>query len=124
MKSDVPHTIDIAALGAKVSKILMYTAIVITALGMILYAFEAHETNFSVFTNEYRFQFQVWLAQLTALQGYAIMTLGVLLLMLIPVLRVFFFLLDFIFKKNVLYVIISSLIMLVILLSFWFGQSV
>jgi uncharacterized membrane protein len=51
-----------------------------------------------------------------------IIMLGVLFLIIIPIIRVVIFLLSFLFKKNYLYCIISSVVLIILLYSFFNGR--
>src|SRR5690606_10341048 len=93
MENNSPHS-KASVWNIQVSKALMYSAVVVTLTGMAVYAFESHHADYSVFTREYAFSFQHFIADLTQLKGYGIMSLGILLLVAIPFVKVLFFLIE------------------------------
>lgn len=98
-------------LGVRVSKWLKYCAILVTLAGMVRYTLEHHPSDYAVFSPVFAFRFTTFWADLQQLKGYGVMTLGMLLLISIPIVKVVFYLADFLVKKNTLYVVISCIIL-------------
>lgn len=100
-------------LGVMVSKWLKYCAIVVTLAGMVLFTLEHHQADYAVFSPVFAFRLPLFWADLMQLKGYGVMTLGILLLISIPIVKVIFYLADFLLRKNTLYVVISAIILCV-----------
>ncbi|OJU76386.1 MAG: hypothetical protein BGO09_15780 [Bacteroidetes bacterium 47-18] len=104
-------------LGVTVSRWLKYAAIIVTLAGMILYTTEQHPADYAAFSPAFAFSFPAFLDDLSHLRGYGVMTLGLLLLISIPIVKVIFYLADFLLKKNTLYIVICCIILGVFLTS-------
>jgi uncharacterized membrane protein len=65
---------------------------------------------------------QVW-AGLRAGHGQAVVIVGVLLLIATPVLRVAASIVGFIYQRDRTYVVITSVVLALLLLSFWLGRA-
>jgi uncharacterized membrane protein len=109
-------------LNAYFTKVLMYLSIFFSGIGLIKYSlFEKHNDDFIIFTSSYKFDTATFINQFMHYEGYAFMMAGVIILMMLPIIRVIFALLGFIYNKNVLYIVISVSIMLIIGISFYLG---
>ena len=63
------------------------------------------------------------LAGLRAERGQAVVVLGVLLLIATPVLRVAASIVGFIYQRDRIYMVITSVVLALLLLSFWLGHA-
>lgn len=109
--------------GAFFIKVFMYLSIFFSGGGLIKYTFfEKHYENFKIFTSANKFETSIFINQLLNFDGSALMMLGVLVLMMLPIIRIIFALLGFIADKNRLYIVICIIIMLIIGFSFYLGR--
>jgi uncharacterized membrane protein len=94
-------------------KVVLYSAVVLIGIGMVVYAFEQHQEDYSVFKPNYAFSLSSLWASLQQLEGYGIMSLGIVLLVMIPFVKILGILSLFIAQKNILYITISAIILAV-----------
>lgn len=95
----------------------------IVILGLILFFLQNQnfQTKFGEFQEEKLFNFQNWYQGLKTFESTSIIMLGVMCLVLTPVLRVVFAILGFALEKDHLYVLISSVVLLIIIASIFLG---
>lgn len=100
--------------------IVMRIGVCIAALVMIIgVVASVINPNAPYFENKITFY---WLfSELAQFNPFAIMSLGILLLILTPVLRVFASIVLFVYEKDKLYATITSIVLIVLLISFAVG---
>lgn len=104
------------------SKIFMYAAIIIVLFGMFLHVKQGVNVPLQEFTSQYAWHPKDFWQELTRGSSYAILMLGILILMVIPAMRLLLYVVEFALKKNRLYLGISLSIVLIILCSFLLGK--
>jgi len=113
-------------------KLLRYGVIIsciITGFGGIIYILQhqgvvpdyAPTTTAFEGTPEYLRQLSTILPRVIAFEGAAIIQLGVIVLVATPILRVVFSLFAFLYEKDYLYVVITSIVLAVIVVNMLFG---
>lgn len=97
----------------------VYTAAFIIAIGLILLAF-----NFSAFpTGETFTTIPAVLAGVAQFNPLAVISLGLLVLIFTPILRVAMSILIFLWEKDYLYVFITLFVLVILILSLAFGKA-
>lgn len=104
---------------------MMYVSIAITVLGLMMYLLgDAHiQPNYSVFTDGAKFTISGFFAELEKLSPTAIMTLGIMVLMFIPFVRVLTAFIEYVISKNTRYIIYTAIIIVVIICSVFLGAQ-
>ncbi|MCL2597817.1 MAG: DUF1634 domain-containing protein [Paludibacter sp.] len=118
---------------SKTLRIGVIAAMALTVAGGIIYLFEHHGTINSfkaisqssniafIGTPSYLRELSTIIPRLLQFDGAAIIQLGVIVLIATPVLRVTMSLISFVIEKDILYVIITAIVLTVILLNMTFG---
>jgi len=96
-------------------------AIVIIGLFMFLIHNDVNVNDFKSFDSSKIFSFNDFFTGLKTFQSGSIITLGVVCLILTPILRVIFAIIGFAMEKDKLYVLISSIVLLIIFSSLFLG---
>ena len=112
----------IEQLRALLSKIMMYGSIAIVLIGITLHWRNQEVVNLAEFTTQYAFDRTAFLSSLRAGNSYGILTLGIILLMCIPVMRVLLYIVEFAINKNRLYFCISLFISVILATSIYLGS--
>ncbi len=123
---------DVDALIGKLLRAGVVVASIITVIGGIIYLFQHSGTvpdykaipgHHNTFTGApaYLREFPTIVAHVFQLDGAAIIQLGLIVLIATPVLRVVFSLFSFAIEKDKLYVIITTIVLLIILINMFFG---
>lgn len=97
----------------------------IVIVGVLLFLVQkgGHPTDFTVFDSSKVFDTNAFFSGLAAFKSEAVITLGVICLILTPVLRVVFAIIGFAMEKDRMYVIISTIVLLVIISSIFIGAT-
>jgi uncharacterized membrane protein len=97
--------------------------IVITGTSMYLFQSSQEVVHYSVFSKDNAFVFSSFWQRLIQGKSSAIMELGVIVLIVIPIARVLFTMLGFWLEKDRLYTFIAFLVLCIIAYSLFFGVS-
>lgn len=94
----------------------------VVLVGLLLYLFQSGKDTvaFAKF-DKLDFDFPSFFSGLFHGNSYAIMALGVMLLILTPVMRVVFAIIGFYWEKDRLYTLVSCIVLLIIILSTFLG---
>ena len=97
----------------------------VVIIGVVLFLIQQgrQEIDFSVFDSTKAFDLNAFFFGLTAFESEAIITLGIIFLILTPVLRIVFSIIGFALEKDNLYVVISSIVLLIIIGSIFIGAT-
>jgi uncharacterized membrane protein len=100
-------------------------ALTIVVIGLVLYLFHSgHEmVHYDTFNANNKFVFATFWQRLLQGESSAIMELGAIALILIPIARVAFTMLGFWLEKDRLYTFIAFLVLCIIAFSMFFGVS-
>ncbi|USS90733.1 DUF1634 domain-containing protein [Fructilactobacillus carniphilus] len=121
MKTSKPATNEIQAVEQTIGKILRWGVIVaatIMILGLLLYLMNG---SLGVATHYHVKNFSELLQGLLTGKPYAVMMTGIFALILTPVLRVVVSIYSFYREHDSLYVVITSLVLIILMASFWLG---
>jgi uncharacterized membrane protein len=100
-------------------------AMIIVVAGLAMYLFQSsHETvHYAVFDSKNSFVFSSFRERLGRGESAAIMELGVIALIVIPIARVLFTMIGFWLEKDRLYTFVAFLVLCIIAYSLFFGVS-
>lgn len=106
-------------------RIGVLTAMTIVVAGLMLYIFQygKEAVHYSTFKPESAFSFPDFFARLLQGNSAAIMELGVIVLILIPIARVFFTMIGFWLEKDRMYTVIAFIVLCIIAYSLLFGVA-
>jgi len=103
--------------------VIIAMVIVIAGLAMYLFRMSGSVADYSTFDARNTFSAADFLRRLKAGESGAIMELGVIVLITIPIARVLFTMLGFWLEKDRLYTVIAFLVLCIIAYSLFFGVS-
>ncbi|USS89293.1 DUF1634 domain-containing protein [Fructilactobacillus cliffordii] len=121
MKTSKPTTNEMQAVEQTIGKILRWGVIVaatIMIIGLLLYLMSG---SLGVATHYHVKNFSELLQGLVTGKPYAVMMTGIFALILTPVLRVVVSIYSFYREHDSLYMVITSLVLVILLTSFWLG---
>ncbi|USS86225.1 DUF1634 domain-containing protein [Fructilactobacillus cliffordii] len=121
MKTSKPATNEMQAVEQTIGKILRWGVIVaatIMIIGLLLYLMSG---SLGVATHYHVKNFFELLQGLVTGKPYAVMMTGIFALILTPVLRVVVSIYSFYREHDSLYMVITSLVLVILLTSFWLG---
>lgn len=103
----------------------VFISMAIVIAGVVLFLIQQGRSHmdFSVFDNSKAFDLKLFFAALSSFESEAIITLGIVLLILTPVLRIVFSIIGFALEKDNMYVLISSIVLLIIIASIFIGAT-
>ncbi|KAA5537389.1 DUF1634 domain-containing protein [Taibaiella lutea] len=116
---------DLQSFIGNLLRVGVLTAMTIVVIGIVLYMFQyGHETiHYSTFKAENAFKFADFYQRLMSGNSSAIMELGVIVLIVIPIARVLFTMIGFWLEKDRMYTIIAFIVLCIIAYSLFFGVT-
>lgn len=106
-------------------RIGVLVAMTIVVVGLVFYMVQYGQEpiNYSTFKPENVFTFSAFFSKLLQGNSAAIMELGVIVLILIPIARVFFTMIGFWLEKDRMYTVIAFIVLCIIAYSLFFGVA-
>lgn len=116
---------DLQSFIGNLLRIGVLVAMSIVLIGIVLYMFQyGHETvHYSVFKSDNVFVLSDFLQELRRGNSAAIMELGVIVLIVIPIARVLFTMVGFWLEKDKMYTLIAFIVLCIIAYSLFFGVA-
>lgn len=120
------ETIDsskIKRIAITVMRVAILFSIGVALTGLLIYVFDANKKHidYSHFKPTFALDITQFKNDLTTFKSTALMQLGLLILIITPLIRIAFILWEFVVKKDYLYILIGSLVLVILAISAFWG---